>query len=223
MGGLAAVIAAATFLVGFALYFTVLSAARYGSLDVDPGERVKFLAAHRGLMYAWNLIIYVLFGSVLVVLAVALHERLKSGASALMQTATAFGLIWAGLVIASGMVANIGAGVVIRLLAKDPALAAFVWMSLSFVVTGLGGGNEIAGGLWLLLVSLAALRTAGLPKALNYLGVVVSVGGLVTVFPALSEVGAVLGMGSIVWFIWLGLVMIRTTPIADIASPAARH
>lgn len=223
MGGLAAVIAAATFLVGFALYFTVLSAARYGSLDVDPAEHVKFLAAHRGLLYLWNLIIYVLFGGVLVVLAVALHERLKTGAAALMQTATAFGLIWAGLVIASGMVANIGAGVVIRLLAKDPALAASVWLSLSFIVNGLGGGNEIVGGLWLMLVSLAALRTGGLPKALNYLGVVVSVGGLVTVVPALTEVGAVFGMGSIVWFIWAGIVMIRTTTVADIARPAARN
>lgn len=44
------------------------------------------------------LIAYVVFGIFLVVLALALYERLKAGAPAMAQTATAFGLIWAGLV-----------------------------------------------------------------------------------------------------------------------------
>ena len=207
MGGVAALIMAATFLVGMALLFTLL--AGYGSLDVDPVQNVAFLADNQAIIYIWYLVIYVVFGVFLVVLALALYERLKAGSPAMVQTATAFGLIWAGLMFASGMVANIGAGVVIDLYGKDPAQAASVWLSLQFVIDGLGGGNEIVGGLWVLLLSWAALRSGGLPKALNYLGVVVSVAGLVTVVPALGEVGAVFGLGSIVWFIWLGIVMLR--------------
>jgi Domain of unknown function (DUF4386) len=136
-------------------------------------------------------------------------KGLKAGAPAMAQTATAFGLIWAGLVIASGMVANISLGTVVDLYGKDPAQAASVWLALSSVEEGLGGGNEIAGGLWVLLVSWAALWARGLPRALNYLGMVIGVSGLLTVVPVLEVLGAVFGLGLIVWFVWLGIVMLR--------------
>jgi Domain of unknown function (DUF4386) len=212
MGGVAALLEAATFVVGFALYFTLLASANYGSLAIDPLENVAFLVENQAMMYAWNLIIYVAFGVFLVVLAQALYERLKVGSPALAQIATAFGLIWAGLVIASGMVANIGASTIVSLYEKDPAQAASVWLTLQFVVNGLGGGNEIVGGLWVLLISWAALRMGGLPRALNYLGVVVSVAGLLTVIPVLGDLGAIFGLGTIVWFAWLGIVMLRGSP-----------
>ena len=209
MGGVAALIEAATFVVGFALFFTLLAPSVYGSTDGDTVQSVAFLADNQAILYIWNLIIYVLFGIFLVVLALALYERLKAGAPAMAQTATAFGLIWAGLVIASGMVANISLGTVVDLYGKDPAQAASVWLALSSVEEGLGGGNEIAGGLWVLLVSWAALWARGLPRALNYLGMVIGVSGLLTVVPVLEVLGAVFGLGLIVWFVWLGIVMLR--------------
>ena len=76
----------------------------------------------------------------------------------------------------------------------------------------LTSGNEIVGGLWVLLVSWAALRVGGLPRALNYLGVVSGVAGLITVVPVLGELGAIFGLGLIVWFVWLGIVMLRSNP-----------
>jgi hypothetical protein len=77
------------------------------------------------------------------------------------------------------------------------------------VQNGLGGGNELAGGLWVMLISLAALRADALPKALSYLGIVAGAAGLVTVVPPLELVGAIFGLGLIVWFAWAGVVMIR--------------
>jgi hypothetical protein len=48
------------------------------------------------------------------------------------------------------------------------------------------------------------------PGALhNQLGVVMGVAGLVTVVPALEEVGAVFGLGLIVWFIAVGINLIQ--------------
>ncbi len=207
IGGVAALIAAATFVVGFGLLVTLL--APTAAVDVDPGQSVAFLVDNQAIIYIWNIIIYVLFGIFLVVLALALYERLKAVSTAIVQTATAFGLIWAGLVIASGMVANIGTGVVVDLYGKDPAQAALVWVALDAVQNGLGGGNEIVGGVWVLLVSWAALRGGGLPKALNYLGVVIGVAGIITLVPALEMIGAIFGLGLIVWFVWLGSVMLR--------------
>ena len=143
------------------LAFTIL--APYATGNLDPGETVAFLADNQAIMYIWNLIIYVVFGVFLVVLALALYKKLKAGSRAMVQTATAFGLIWAGLVIASGMVFNIGSGTVVDLYGIDPAQAAAVWLAIACVLGGLGGGNEIVGGLWILLVSWAALRAGGLP------------------------------------------------------------
>ncbi|MFC6799729.1 DUF4386 family protein [Haladaptatus sp. DYSN1] len=207
-GGIAALVDAATFVVGFALFFTLIAASNYGSLT-DPSASVEFLVANQLTMYVWNLTIYIVFGIALVVLALALYARLRDGAPALSQVATAFGLIWAGLVIASGMVANVGIGAVVELAGQNAAQAETTWLALQAVENGLGGGNEIAGGVWVLLVSLAALRAGELSRGLNYLGALIGVSGLLTVVPGLEVLGAVFGLGLIVWFVWVGVVMLR--------------
>ncbi|MCP4610386.1 MAG: hypothetical protein GY845_16870 [Planctomycetes bacterium] len=68
---------------------------------------------------------------------------------------------------------------------------------------------EIPGGLWAILTSLAALRAGMFPKALNYLGLVVGVAGLLTVIPAIYDVVMIFALGQIVWYTWLGIIMLR--------------
>lgn len=226
MGGVAALIMAATFVVGFAVFLGLLAPAGYFDEGVAPAQKVAILADNQAIASISYLIAFVVFGIFLVVLALALYDRLKSGAPAMAQTGAAFGLIWAGLVIASGMVANVGIGRVVDLHADDPALAGTVWEAVETVQLGLGGGNEITGGLWVLLVGWAALRAGELPRALNYLGVALGVSGLLTVVPALEVLGAVqalgfvFGLGLIVWFVWLGIIMLRGSPRRANRTPA---
>ncbi|NNF53061.1 MAG: DUF4386 family protein [Acidimicrobiales bacterium] len=207
VGGVAALVEAATFIVGIVMFVTLL--ADYTTGDPTPAESVAFLVDNQAALYVWNAIIFIVFGLALVPVVLALHERLKAKTPALAQVSTAFGLVWVGLVLAAGMVTNIGIGTVADLDGTDPDRAATVWAALDSVQNGLGGGNEIAGGVWVLLVSIAALRSAVLPSALNYLGIVSGVAGLLTVVPPLEAVGAVFGLGLIVWFAWLGLLLLR--------------
>ena len=207
MGGAAALIEAATFLVGMALGFTLLAPYVTGALDA--AQTIAFLAENQTIVYAWNQVIYIVFGIFLVPLALAIHARLQANSPGMMQTATAFGLIWAGLVIASGMVFNIGLATVIGMAGSDMTQAAATWEAISAVHVGLGGGNEIVGGMWVLLISWAALRGGGLPKALNFFGLLVSLAGVITIVPGLGDVGAIFGLGSIVWFAWVGIVLLR--------------
>ena len=209
-GGVAALIEAATFVVGIALGFTML--APYVAGELDLGETLEFLADNQAVMYIWNIVIYLVFGTFLVVLVLALFDRLRARAYAVALTAAAFGLIWATLMFASGMVFNIGTSTVIDLYGSEPTQAEPVWLAISSVLDGLGGGNEIVGALWILLVSLAALKAAGLPRFLNYLGIVIGIAGLITIVPGLEDVGLIFGLGSIVWFIWLGIAMLRSSP-----------
>jgi hypothetical protein len=209
-GGAAALVMAGTFVIGFAMYFGVLAGSAWESND--PGEVVSFLVDYKSIMTVWHLIIYVIFGIALVVLSLSLHERLKASASATTQTATAFGLIWAGLVIASGMIAVVGMGVVVDLDATDPAQAGSVWTAISAVQFGIGGGVEIVGALWLLLISWAALQAGEFPRALSYFGITVGAAGVLTIVPAFEIFGAFFGLGSIVWFVWIGLMMLTASP-----------
>ncbi len=208
MGGISALIAAALYITGFALFLTVLDPSGYDG----HVQRVAFLAENQVASYIANLLIYVVFGVVLVVLVLALHARLKSGSPAIMQTATVFGLIWSGLVIASGMIANIGNSTVIGLFSENQDQAVALWLAISTMQESLGGGNEIVGGLWVLLLSWAALRAGKLPKVLNSLGVLVGLAGILTVVPAFDLLMDVFGLGQIVWFAWLGILMLRDNP-----------
>lgn len=139
---------------------------------IEPSQKLALLIDHQLEMYVTNLLMYVVFGVVLVVLVLALHERLHTGAPAVRRTAVVLGIIWAGTLIASGMVSNAGIAPVVALHGDDPAQAALTWLAVESVANGLGGASgEVLGGLFTFLVSLGALRAGALPKWLNYLGV----------------------------------------------------
>ena len=205
LGGVAALINAAAYIVGIGLALTLLAPV----LDSSPEQYLTFLAENQTLLYLWHLIIYLVAGVFMVPLVLAVHEWLKAGSPALMQIATAFGLIWAVTIIGSGMIIVNNVGVVADLYGQDSAQAATVLAALSAVEEGLGGAVELPGGLWILLISWAALRTGGFPKLLNTLGLAIGAAGLLTVIPALYEAGTVFGLGFIAWFIWAGVVLLR--------------
>ena len=169
---------------------------------------------NQAFLYILNLIAYVIWGIVMVPLTLALYERLKAGSPAIMQTATAIGLIWACIVIASGQVSKVGMNTVVDLYSTDPAQAVTAWLAIESVAKGLSSaGGEILGGTWVLLVSWAALRGRGLSRALNYFGVLVGAVGLFSV--VIGEPGtAIFGLGKMVWSLWLGIVMLRSSKSA---------
>ena len=208
-GGFAAFYLAVAYLIGLVLFVVVLD---YPGIT-DPAQKVALLVEKQMVIFSTNLLMYVFFGIFLLVLSLALYDRLKSGAPAIMQVATVIGMIWAGSLIASGMVSNAGIAPVVALYAKDPAQAALTWQGIESVASGLGNGNgEILGGLLTLLVSLAALRVGGLPKGLNILGLLVGAVGIISIFPGLTDLTGVFGLSQIIWFVWLGIVLLRSNP-----------
>jgi hypothetical protein len=206
-GGVAALYLAAAYLIGMVIFLVVLD---YPSIT-DPAEKVALLVEMQMVTFSTNLLMYVFFGIFLIVLSLALYDRLKSVAPAMIQMATVVGIIWAGSLIASGMVANAGIAPVVALYAKDPAQAALTWQGVETMASGLGNGNgEILGGLWALLVSLAALRSGEFPRGLNILGLLVGAVGFLSIIPGLTELmTGVFGLSQIIWYIWLGIVLLR--------------
>ena len=207
-GGLAAFYLALAHLTGIIVFIVILD---YINIT-DLAQKVSVNVANQSVVFSTNLLMYVFFGFFLIVLLLALYDRLKSGAPAMMKVAAAIGIIWAGSLIASGMVANAGLAAIVPLYAKDPAQAALTWQGIEVVTGGLGNANgEILGGMMTLLVSIAALRSKGLPKALNILGLVVGGIGILTIVPVLNNLVAVFGVSQIIWFTWIGIVLLRST------------
>ncbi len=204
MGGIGALYLAAAYIVGMVGFLAVVDI----SGIVDPVQKVASLAENQTILSILHLLVYVVFGVFLVVLALALYDRLKAGSPAIAQVAAVFGLIWSGLLIASGTLYNEGMDTVIALSSTDPAQAGTVWLTIETVFRGLSG-IEIVGSIWILLVSWGAFRGGELPKALNYLGVVIGIAGLLTVIPALFDIVVmVFALGQIVWFVWLGIILL---------------
>jgi hypothetical protein len=212
-GGIAALLHAAAYVVAMGLGFTLI----FPLLDAAPEQYLTYLSENQGIVYVWNLIGYWGSAITLVIMVLALYERLKDSSPALAQTATAFGLIWAGLIIASGNLMLHNLGVVADLYGKDPAQAVTVWTVLQSIENGITSGNELVGSLWVLLLSVAALRTGTLTRALNYLGVMLGIAGILTIVPALAEnTIMIFGPGMIGWSIWVGIVLLRQKPITAV-------
>ena len=77
-GAVGALVAAATFIFGIALFATSLI--DYTSGDPTPAESVAFLGEHETTFFVWYLVIFLVFGAAIIPLARTLHHRLRAPA-----------------------------------------------------------------------------------------------------------------------------------------------
>lgn len=205
IGGVCAILQAFIYISAFIFYGAVLT---YPSINASIAEEFNFLSENHFILSILNFISYVLFGILLAVLVLAIHQRLKTFLPIFSKLTTVFGIIWAGLVIASGMITNIGLNSVIAIGVNEPEKAMLIWSSVSIISEGLGGGNEIVGGIWVLLISIIALKGMLFSRSLAFLGVLVGFVGILTVYP-LEIFTEIFGVSQIIWFLWIGIFMIR--------------
>jgi hypothetical protein len=138
----------------------------------------------------------------LILIVLALHERLQADSPMMMRIAAGAGLVGTVLFLAVGMVRFTSISQLAALYSHDQAGVAAAYLAADTIVEGLNNAAVFAFGWWVLLASWAGLQTGGLPKLLCSLGLLLGVSGIITfVLP----VPPVLG---IVWFPWLGAVLL---------------
>lgn len=209
IGGFAALACAATYIFSFTLLVTVFAESGFGTNEIDPVGVVRFTVDNQALTVTWNTVIYVLNSLALAVLVVALASRLRTKSADWATMTLAFGLIWTTLVLGAGMIGNVTTETMAAMAPNDFEAAVQTWEALHAVELGLGGGNEIAGGVWILCVSLAGIMHRAFGKIVIGLGLLTGIGGLLTIFPPFGEIaGAVFGLGAIAWFIAVGLALL---------------
>lgn len=213
-GARAAPVLALVYVAGIVLNLTVLNTAGI----VDPLERTRFQVEHEGAMSAFILVLYVLFGCLVPVVALALYKRLSPSASHLMKLSTGFAFIWSALLIGSGLVYRSGLVAVAKLFPEDPSAAVQLMRTIETIHEGLGCTMEIPGGLWIIFTGLAIRRSGIFPRPCGIMSMVVGTAGLLTVItPIFVPAVAAYALLSILWFSRMGYLLSRTgTP----ASPS---
>jgi len=207
LGGIAAIYMACSYIAMIAYFLVIVD---YASIT-DAAEKITLFMGRENAFFLIYLAGYVVFGLALMVLSFALYDRLKKSAGA-AKVSAALALIWACMLIASGMITIRGIHTATAIYPSDPAQAIAVWTSVEAVSLGLSfSDGEILGGLWMLVLSIAALRAKVFSRPLNILGIIIGSAGIISAVPAVNAAGdtGIFGIGQIVWFIWLGIALLK--------------
>lgn len=206
-GSSAAFYCGAIYVLVFALYASVLNSPQAN----DAESILNFLKEKHSILFAVNIFGYVGFGVAIAILSLVLQLRLQSdddSGNAMLKLAGIFALIWVGLVIASGSISNHANNRVIQLAATSTEQAFSLLRASQVVVSGIGGNNEFVGGMWVLLVSMVALKTRQWHRHFSHFGLFVGLVGIITLLPV-KELTEVFGVSQIVWFFGLAYFLLK--------------
>ncbi|NQZ85380.1 MAG: DUF4386 family protein [Nanoarchaeales archaeon] len=203
MGGISSIYLGLAYIIGI-LFYTLI-------LNINPAHnKLETLINNQLEFHIITLIIYIFFGLFLIIFSLSLHQTLKKHYPNIINFTTILGIFWAFIIMISGLIQNVGAKKVIEIYQTNPELAISTWTTLQIIQDALGGGTEIIGGIWILLISIVALKSKTFPKPLNYLGIIIGIAGISSEVPMFSELGGMIfGLTQIIWFIWLGIILIK--------------
>lgn len=216
-GGLAAITEAFTYIFGFILFFVVLDSSGFET----PKLYLEFVIQNRDIFFLGYLVSGIVFSFVLIILVQAIFQRFKQSSPEFMKFTTVVGYLWAFIVLASSFVFLTSLEVLAKYYALDAEQALTINRAVNVVVDALGGGIELVGAVWVLAISYVGLKSKIYSPFLHYWGVLVGISGVLTLFSGLSFLAsnpffevttAIFGLGQILWFILLGVAMLKETP-----------
>jgi len=204
-GAISALLMATIYLLGFIVFFLALDPGR----TLTPDESVQFLNKNRVVVLPTIFILYVLAGFVLLILVQSLAAEVKDRRPWQSQTALIIGSIWCAMLLLAGFVYMTGMQAVFSLYPEKAEQATALALMVKTVFESLGGGNELIGGVWTVLISCLLLNATPGFKMLHYFGIVVGIAGIVSIVPILAEAVTLFGLGQIVWFVGLGVRFLK--------------
>ena len=211
LAGTASMLMALIYVCAFVYFGAMVSFPASNEADVV----MAFVTQNVNALWIAYFTIYVIFGVLLAVVVIAIDDILSSSVNQtqnrLLRMGSLFGKIWVCLVIASGMIATIGMSHAVSLTAVSNEEAYRLWGVVSMLVESLGGGNELVGGVWVLLTSITALKQRMFGNTVNYTGCFVGLAGIATIYPA-EVFTEIFGITQIIWFIAIGGSLIKRSP-----------
>lgn len=169
----------------------------------NPAKLLAYMN-NQPVLFSINNLIIIIIAPILLVLALAIYERLRADSPNLMRIATNSAVVGTALFLAAGMIRIYALPQLLSAYAKNQAGFASAVQAARYLEIALGAAAIFAFGWWVLLTSWAALKKGWLPQILNYIGLLVGALAIVTfLFPGLPVYGLVSAPGA-VWSLWLG-------------------
>lgn len=178
--------------------FVYLQLLQYDSAT-SASEQISIISSNPVLVHITTLHIYVIFSFGIILLATYMYLKLKGQQPILGLLSLITGVVWATILIASGFI-SMG---VTTLLMNGTAASELIstWYAIDIVSNALGGGNELMGGVFTGLMSLAMHKTHFSSKSTSVLGVLVFIGGTISALPYLADIGiGIFVISQILWF-----------------------
>ena len=210
-GGYAILLAGLQFVAILVIVFGVLAPQGVAGPDTPVETQLAVGAASPGPFRILNLNI-ALFSITLVLGALAVRERLQSGAPNRMRLAVLAASIGSALFLANGLISYSG----LPPLAAAGDLIGF--RVLNLVTGGLITSAIFAAGWMLFLWGWAGLSTKGLPAGLSYL---LLLAGVVSILGFAVPIFGLLGVAiNVLWAFWLGFVLMSQPAMAAKSKPS---
>ena len=192
---------ALAYITGILIFIVVL---KYPQITKDL-DKVKILVEMKSMMFVSNLIMYVVFGPVLILFILFLVSLLDNRQTVLVKFSAIIGYIWAGSLTASGMIANGAIEPITRHFSDNPEQAVYLWQMLDTVSLSIGNGNgEILDGLMTLGFGIAILQNEHLSRGLGVFGIMVGFIGILSLIPPLAGLAVIFGILQLGWFVLTG-------------------
>lgn len=204
-GGLAAMGMALCYISMAVIFFGILSAPQ----GIDTLGLIQYLQTQHQLISIAYSIGYLLFGVLLALVVQVTQQALPDQHTTLAGLADRFGGIWVMLMMATGMTYLLGLDRIFNLASSDSVQAEALYHSAWLVTNALGGGIESVAGLWVMLYSVSGLQQQQFSKAMHILGLSVGTFGILTVLHRLPYLTEAFGLLQLIWFVWLGVALIR--------------
>jgi hypothetical protein len=181
--------------------FVYLRLLKYDSAT-SATEQLTIISNNSVLVHITTLHIYIIFSFGIILLATYLYLKLKNQQPALGLLSLITGVIWATILIASGFISMAVTTLLMNGTAANELASA--WQSINIIGDALGGGNELMGGVFTGLVSLAMYKARFSGMATSILGTLVFIGGTISALPYLADIGiGIFIISQILWFFTL--------------------
>jgi len=213
-GGIASLVCGLTYIFGFVLFFGLIEA----PADDTETSHLTFLLSQRDTFFMGYIVIGIVFSLGLILLNQSLLKIYKSTSPITAQFNSSLGNIWATFVLASTFIFLVSLPSLANYANTSEDNAVVVLNSVDIVIDALGGGIELLGALWVLLISYMGIKAKKYANIIHIMGVAVGIAGVLTLFsgisfletvPLFEATTAIFGLGQIVWFFALAIAMIK--------------
>lgn len=203
-GAIAAIVCAASFIIGLVVILFVVP-------DFNQGAEYRLAAftKHKTLMQLWYFLVYVVFGFSLLILTRSLLELNDGEHSFLDQITSLVSYLWACYILVCGLIAILSIEFLFSQSSDGTQHISEAWRQIYTIQMGLGEGVEWVGAIWVIFINSCLRERNRFPRPIILFGYFIAAIGMLTLYRPLADVGALFGLLQIVWFIGISYFLIQ--------------